>query len=59
MTGHKSQGGTISYKVIVDIRNAFAPELTYAETIRTSIHKSGFQCIAFQNFNHVKLDFGM
>ena len=59
MTSHKSQGATISYKVIVDIQNAFALDLTYAGTICTSIHKSGFQCIAFHNFNHIKLDFGM
>ena len=29
MTGHKSQGATISTNVVVDIHNAFAPGLTY------------------------------
>jgi ATP-dependent DNA helicase PIF1 len=29
MTSHKSQGATISSKILVDIQNAFAPQLTY------------------------------
>jgi len=29
ITGHKSQGATISSKVIIDIKEAFAPGLTY------------------------------
>ena len=29
MTSHKSQGATISIKVIVHIQNIFEPELTY------------------------------
>jgi hypothetical protein len=29
MIGHKSQGVTISSKVLVDIQNAFVPRLTY------------------------------
>ena len=36
MTGHKSQGATISTKVIVDIRNAFTPGLTYVMLSRTT-----------------------
>ena len=36
MTGHKSQGATISNKVIVHIRNAFAPGLTYVMLSRTT-----------------------
>ena len=35
MTGHKSQGATISIKVIVDIWNAFALGLTYVMLSRT------------------------
>jgi ATP-dependent exoDNAse (exonuclease V) alpha subunit len=36
MTGHKSQGATISNKVIIDIRNAFVPGLTYVMLSRTT-----------------------
>ena len=36
MTGHKSQGATISSKVIVHIRNAFALGLTYVMLSRTT-----------------------
>jgi len=36
MTGHKSEGATISNKVIVDIRNVFAPGLTYVMLSRTT-----------------------
>ena len=36
MTGHKSQGATLSTKIIVDIQNAFAPGLTYVMLSRTT-----------------------
>ena len=36
MTGHKSQGATISNNVIVDIQNAFAPGLMYIMLSRTT-----------------------
>ena len=36
MTGHKSQGATISTRVIVDIRNTFASGLTYVILSRTT-----------------------
>jgi ATP-dependent exoDNAse (exonuclease V) alpha subunit len=36
MTGHKSQGATISTNVVVDIRNAFAPGLTYVMLSRVT-----------------------
>ena len=39
MTGHKSQGATISNNVVVDIRNAFAPGLTYVMLSRTTNRK--------------------
>jgi ATP-dependent exoDNAse (exonuclease V) alpha subunit len=29
ITGHKSQGATIATNVLIDIRNAFSPGLTY------------------------------
>ena len=35
MTDHKSQCATILTKVIVDIRNEFAPRLTYVHLSRT------------------------
>ena len=40
MTGHKSQGATISTKVIVDIQNAFAFELTHVMLSRTTNNKT-------------------
>jgi ATP-dependent exoDNAse (exonuclease V) alpha subunit len=36
MTGHKSQGATISNNVIINIRIAFAPGLTYVMLSRTT-----------------------
>ena len=36
MIGHKSQGATISTNVVVDIRNAFAPGLTYVMLSRVT-----------------------
>ena len=36
MTGHKSQGATISTNVVVDIRNVFVPGLTYVMLSRVT-----------------------
>ncbi len=36
ITGHKSQGATISSKVIIDIKEAFAPGLTYVMFLKVT-----------------------
>ena len=40
MIGHKSQGATISTNVVVDIRNVFAPGLTYVMLSRVTNQKN-------------------
>jgi ATP-dependent DNA helicase PIF1 len=40
MIGHKSQGATISTNVVVDIRNAFAPGLTYVMLSKVTNRKN-------------------
>ncbi len=40
ITRHKSQGTTISSKVIIDRKEAFAPSLTYAMLSRSQVEKN-------------------
>jgi hypothetical protein len=38
--GHKSQGGTINSKVIIDIKKVFAPNLTYVMLSKVTNRKN-------------------
>jgi ATP-dependent DNA helicase PIF1 len=40
ITGHKSQGATISSNVLIDIKEAFAPSLTYVMLLRVTNRKN-------------------